>query len=190
MTSHLTDEERIDALDGVLPAGRQRHLDACDECREALAGLSSVYARLMASKVDDLAEPSPLFWEHFPARVAGAVTAVEAAAVPWWRGSPRAWMALATATAIVVIALVLPRPDVPPVDTGEVADVAMGVEPLNDTVQWQFVAGVLDTLDDADVHEVLRPSSLAIASALETLSPAERDAFAQLLEAELAQGSD
>ncbi len=190
MTPHLTDEERLEAIDGGLSSSRLRHVETCAECRDALADVAALYARLTESKTGDLAEPSPLFWEHFPQRVAAAVAEADASAVPWWRGSARAWLALATAAVVTVVAWSLPRPAMPADTMADAGGVVTDVELLDDTVQWQFVAGVLDTLDDDEVHEVLRPSSMAVASALETLSPAERDALAQLLEAELAQGSD
>ena len=40
--THLTSDELIDAMEGMLAAERQAHLATCEQCRHELAGLSSV----------------------------------------------------------------------------------------------------------------------------------------------------
>ncbi len=64
--THLTSDELIDAVEGMLAAERQRHLATCEQCRHEIAGLSSV---LNEAKQASAPEPSPLFWPHFSERV-------------------------------------------------------------------------------------------------------------------------
>jgi len=81
--THLTSDELIDAMEGLLPAERQAHLAACDACRRELAELSSV---LGEAKRVSVPEPSPLFWQHFSSRVRTAIAAVALPAGGWPMG--------------------------------------------------------------------------------------------------------
>jgi hypothetical protein len=191
MTRHLDDTERIDALEGTLAAARHAHLDECAECRHTIAELRAVWEDLRIGAGDDMPEPSPLFWNHFPVRVAAAVDEVAAAeAVPWWGGSTRAWLGLAAAAAVVLVAVtVAPQHEmavspVPDQQTAQVADVS------DDSIQWQFVTDVLGTLEPDAAHSVLGPSAGAVDAAFTMLTAAERDAFARLLQAEMSEGSN
>jgi hypothetical protein len=72
--SHLSDLELVDLLDGNLSVTRAQHAEDCSACtervqllREAVAGASEV----------GVPEPSPLFWEHFSARVREGVRQAE-----------------------------------------------------------------------------------------------------------------
>jgi hypothetical protein len=188
MTNHLSPDERVDALDGTLEVSRQAHLDACAECRQELAALRTV---LRVTAEDDVPEPSPLFWDHFEARVAAAVNDVAAARVPWWRGSTRAWVTLATAAAILFAVWLSPlRTRVADVPETVVADADLVTSTIGESAQWAFMSGVLETLEQDDARVVLAPSPGAVDTAFESLSAAERDAFARLLQAELTEGSN
>jgi len=188
MTSHLSPDERVDALDGALDVARQSHLDACVVCQQELATLRDVM-RVTAGPVgNDVPEPSPLFWDHFEARVAAAVNEVS---VPWWRGSTRAWVTLATAAAILFVVWLSPlRTRVSDVPDAVVADAGLAVGTIGESVQWEFMSGVLESLEQDDARVVLAPSASAVDSAFESLSASEREAFARLLQAELTEGSN
>src|SRR5580765_631780 len=67
---HLTPEQVVDVADGVGTASSTRHLRACTACQRQLTELR--LATSMAAEVD-VPEPSPLFWDHFSARVHDAV---------------------------------------------------------------------------------------------------------------------
>jgi hypothetical protein len=74
--SHLT-EERLSALvDGALEAGAraaaERHLEACAECRAALAGLVA-QDRALASTLEH--DPGEAYFESFAGRVGGRIRA-------------------------------------------------------------------------------------------------------------------
>src|SRR5262245_19463877 len=64
--SHLTERELVDVIDGALPPERQAHADACATCRGEIASLRAMLDEALTA---DVPEPSPLFWEHFSARV-------------------------------------------------------------------------------------------------------------------------
>ena len=68
---HLTHEELLDAAESphVRPSCA-RHLDECADCREHVESLRGVLARAADDRVP---EPSPLFWDHFSARVSEAI---------------------------------------------------------------------------------------------------------------------
>jgi hypothetical protein len=186
MTNHLSPTERVDALDGILEPRRQAHVESCLGCQQELSELRDIREALMVTVDDDVPEPSPLFWDHFEARVSAAVDDASAATVPWWRGSTRAWLTLATAAAVVLAVWISPlRTPVP--DSSIVVETEVAT--IGDSVQWQFVSSVLGSLEQDDVRVVLEPSRVAIDSAFESLSADERDAFAQLLRAEISEGS-
>ncbi len=187
MTDHLRDEERIDALDGTLPAARAAHLDECDVCREDVAALRDVVMLVDAdSGADDM--PPGMFWEHFPARVAAAVAAAERP-TRFWKSGARFWMALATGLAVVTLAVLSPRAPMTMPERSVDGEVALAGEPAVDPVHWEFVTDVLGTVESDVAEDVLSPRRGAGDRALEALSAAERLAFARLLEAELAEGT-
>jgi hypothetical protein len=70
--THLTETEFVDLLDGRLDAGRLRHVQACETCREQARALGAVVRSVQA---DPMPEPSPLFWERLSARVSETIQA-------------------------------------------------------------------------------------------------------------------
>ena len=68
--THLTPDELIDAMEGLLSEERQAHLATCEQCQRELAGLSSA---LSEAKQVSVPEPSPLFWPNFSQRVRMAI---------------------------------------------------------------------------------------------------------------------
>lgn len=181
-TTHLTDEERIDALDDLLDQARAGHLDQCAECRAALEGLRAVMqAVAVEAGQDPVPDPGDAFWRQMPTRIGHVVA-------PSPMGRSYGWIGLAAALLVLAIGWgTWPRPDVAPVTT--VADLHLD-EVFEDTPQWVFVTGVLETLADEDVHDVLRPSRDGLDAALAALGPEEREELARLLQAELTEGSE
>jgi hypothetical protein len=81
--THLTEVELVDLLDGALAASRERHLDECDSCRATATRMREAFARATDS---GMPEPSPLFWEHFSARVHDGVRGAEPDQPSRWFG--------------------------------------------------------------------------------------------------------
>lgn len=178
--NHLTSDELIDAMEGMLDAARRQHLDACEACRRELAELSSV---LREARAVNVPEPSPLFWQHFSERVR---TAVDAEALPSG-GWPRwlRWPALVplAATALVVIALMVsaPKPIEPP---ASVAANPSDVAPAADS--WVMVADLVGDMDwdTASAAGLVVEPGDAERAVLE-LSAKEQQELTRLLRAEL-----
>jgi hypothetical protein len=193
--THLSRDERLLALDGVLDATRQAHLTGCIACRTEVESLRGVLDRVRAI---DVPEPSPLFWDHLAARVGDAIARepLPAAARGWW--SPRlAW----AATAVVVTAAgagYLTRPAAPappvaahavpvappaPADDGGRAIVESDDASTDDG--WAILAALAE---DADPDETFAPAVGQAELSISTLSADERRALAGELTAALAPG--
>jgi hypothetical protein len=196
--SHLSRDERLLALDGVLDAGRQAHLSACAACRTEVEGLRGVLARVRAV---DVPEPSPLFWDHLAARVGDAIAREPAPAVTrgWW--APRlGWAALAVAVtaaaagyltrperipAAPVVASVAPAPAPDATAPGEGGGVAVDVDAAFSDDGWALLTAVAE---DAGADETFAPSAGQAEHSLFLLTAAERSALAAELAAALEPG--
>jgi hypothetical protein len=187
---HLAPEELIDAIDGTLTAARRAHLDTCVRCRDEVASLHTL---VEDARISEVPEPSPLFWDHFSARVHAAIA--EDAAAPrtsrWFE-----WPVLApiATLAFIVVALVsvvplgeeLPAPE---------QRVALAASPSMDEpiasvdAEWMFLADLMSDLEvDAgpDTGIFARPGS-ADAAVLQ-LSSGEQQELMRLLREELRAG--
>ena len=201
--THLTADELIDAMEGVLEAPSQAHLDSCEQCRRELAGLSSV---LGEARAVDLPEPAPHFWQHFSRRVR---TAIDAEALPssgwpaWLRtGAPGAAAALgwrwpvlvplgAVAVLLIAIGLRTPAPIEPPSSpaaannavTATADDLALADD------RWVLVADIVGEIDwdTASAAGLVVEPGAAERAAFE-LSPDEQRELTRLLRAELQRG--
>ena len=196
MTTHLSTQEFVDAVDRALPADRLAHLAGCAACQSEVEGLCAVLTDVDAA--GDLPEPSPLFWDHFQMRVRAAALAEPAG---WsWRavfGSPRTILAAGVTVAAVVIGVsLLTNGAVGPGGGGAVADDEVADASVTgdmaalDGMEWEFVTDVMSSLGEDEAREVLAPSRHAVDAAFEALTTAERDAFISLLTAEMEAGSE
>jgi hypothetical protein len=201
---HLDDAGLIDALDdGQGPAGR--HAAQCGACGEKLAGLREAIARAEAV---DIPEPSPLFWDHFSARVHAAVDG-QSVATSWWRSwlaSPAAWAVAAAAMVVALVAGVWQSSAPPPAvreanavarttpaassaaaDTAAV-DLADDLGAIDADEAWAVVRTVADGVewdDDAVTARLFARPGWAERAA-QTLTADEREQLLQLLQAETA----
>ena len=98
--THLTADELIDAMEGMLAPERQAHLTACDQCQRELAELSNV---LSEAKQVSIPDPSPLFWSHFSERVRVAIDHDAAPGNDW--PSWLRWQILAPIGALALLVL-------------------------------------------------------------------------------------
>jgi hypothetical protein len=184
MTTHLTQDEQIAALDGALEPGRMAHAQTCDLCRDAVAELRTVLARVAGA---DVPEPSPLFWDHFSARVKQA-TAVDDASRRTWNW--RSWLATAAALTALVLVVVMRLPHPPQVPAAGAASPQATVAEAStaadssDIESWPAVVQAAADLSADDMQSALSLSADAL-PLVEDLSPAERAAFVRLLHAEM-----
>jgi hypothetical protein len=206
---HLTEAELVDLVDGALVPSRRTHVEACDRCRSAEAELREILAR--AGDVE-IPEPSPLFWEHFSARVHAGVHDADTSEPSRWfgpAGNPM-WLAsgkwaLAGAVLTLLLVAVVWRASAPapgrvaPTSTASVSSAGSNAEPdvlaPNELVDdafdpdtdeaWALVRTVADDVswDDAAAEGMeVRPGSAE--RAMVTLSVDERSELVRLLQAE------
>ncbi|MFA5907605.1 MAG: hypothetical protein WC815_02405 [Vicinamibacterales bacterium] len=188
--THLTSDELVDALDGVLETARKDHLDACPPCQQQLADLAAV---LRDTRDVPVPEPSPLYWQHLSERVRAAIDA-EPLTAGGWRHWLR-WPVLVPigALALIVMALMVAVPRQQPVTTTaavtgapdtdtEVAPAAAGDD------SWVVVADLVGDIDwDTAVSAGLTVEPGAADQAVLELTAAEQQELTRLLKAELTR---
>ena len=186
---HFNDAEFTDLLEGTLPAARAAHLDACPACRSQVELART--ALLDATDSHD-PEPSPLFWETFPARVMAAVD--EPPQGRRWFGAP-VYAALALAAAAVVFAvttLVAPEPVPPqpaaPVTSSAAPATVNEADDIDQDSAWAVVRTAAADLDYDDVlAEGISVTPGASEDAAMDLSEAERAELVRLIESEMTR---
>ncbi|MGH9330381.1 MAG: hypothetical protein ACRD09_08065 [Vicinamibacterales bacterium] len=191
---HLTEAELVEHVEGALRAERAAHLASCQRCRRKADGLA---AALDDARAVEALDPSPLFWEHFSARVRDAMDAPpESRLKALWGGFRWPGVALAGAmiVALLVIAGVWQRGVHAPVDPGMTAPnlaAELSIDPaLEADPEWTFVATMADGIDwdAADAAGLgVRPGA-AERAALQ-LSREEQTELARLLREELGNDS-
>jgi hypothetical protein len=191
--NHLTDIQLGDAVEQQLDAGAATHLADCAACRVRLQELRAVLDEVVHLPAT---EPSPLFWEHFGARVNAAID--EAAGDRWsWLSARRvAWFAAAAVLLISVIGFYALRTgsSVPPalISHGEIATPeselpGSGIEPgLDEDAAWALVSSLADDLhyDDALAAGV-EPAPGSVERAATELPEAERAELVRLIRNEM-----
>ena len=196
--THFAESELLDAAEGRLSPERQRHAEGCVACARQIADLRDVLTRAVGTEIP---EPSPLFWDHFSARVREEISNESPSRWGWAPGLrplPIAGAAAAVVALLVAI-VVLRSPSSQPavgVDRQHVADagpapVAPGdADPDDDDVEvdeaWAVVRAVADDVvwdDVTDAGITARPGS--VERAVQTLSAAERTELAALIAEEL-----
>jgi hypothetical protein len=196
---HLSPEAVIDIAEG---APEPPHVAACATCRQAVADARAVMSAVAEVEVP---QPSPLFWEHFSARVSEAVAAERAHRS--WRASWRfagGVVALAAAAALVIAVGVARRTDMPPAGAPVADSAALSAprnmsplvdrpaEPralLSDDGADPGLAFVADLAESADIDPATVPTlGLSAADhAVTHLSDSELRALAALLQADTPQ---
>jgi hypothetical protein len=179
--SHLTSDEMIDAVEGTLAPSRRRHLAECADCAREVESLAAV---LKEAQAVDMPEPSPLFWDHFSARVRTAVQAEPMTGGAGWRNVLRLPVLVPVAAmAMVVIAVLVTRapdvrPELPAID--QAADAQLSDE------GWTMVANLVGTIDleTADAAGLTIAPGTAELAALD-LNAQEQQELGRLIRAEL-----
>jgi hypothetical protein len=192
---HLNQAEFVDLIESrsSLPAARAQHARECERCRAEAESLRAM--RLVASS-DAMPEPSPLFWDHFSARVAEQVRKEPRPVAPsaGWRMNPFAtWAAAGTIAAMLIAAglsratLHAPAPHMPH-ETAAVLPVS-DVDPVDDLDNDQAWAVVRAAAADLAWEDVTAAGLTAhpadIEDAALQLNAAERVELVRLLNADL-----
>ena len=182
MTTHLSPDEQIAALDGALEALRADHLRACDTCSADIDRLRGTLAAVR----DDVPEPSPLFWNHLSDRIRAATAAEPVPGpAPWWASpwGPAAGIG-AVAAAMIVALQLAPAPLDPALPAPVVTDAASASSTSADDVSWMDMEQIAARLSADDVHVVVAAAP-ELGPTVGDLSAKERGAFVRLLGSEL-----
>lgn len=184
---HLDDIQAIDAIDGRLDAAAAAHVSACGSCRARVDGLRGVMRTLTETGVP---EPSPLFWDHFPARVNRALDAP----VPssgWFTPARLVWGS-AVGVVLMLVLLLLPFGTGPVEDAGDALPIAEITEPFPDDIDadeaWALVRSMADDLRYEDARDAgVVPRAGSIDRVAMELSASERAELARLIQLEMKQ---
>ena len=182
MKPHFSPQEFVEAIEGTLVQARLDHLSACGECRAGVMELRQLVSNVEAAA--PVPEPSPLFWDHFRARVREATTTAPPPARSWWAASLGPIVGVLVGASAVALVLLL-RP-VPPVVTPDepVTTTVIAESPL-DEGSWELVRGIASGLSIDDVESVATPRAGTADAAIDELTPAQREQLAKMLRAEI-----
>ena len=184
MTTHLSPQEFIDAVDGALASDRAEHLEGCDACRGEVVALQTAVRDAVSGA--DLPEPSPLFWNHFSERVRAAtrVEPLPAGRHGWFTGW-RAVLAMGTMAAAVAVAVTLQvrRPQVAPASPSAV--VSENVPAVADDGSWDVMVLLASDLSADDLHGMAGPRPGAADALTSNLTVEQRKELVRLLKAEM-----
>jgi hypothetical protein len=211
---HLRESEFIDFADGRLPPSRATHLETCAACRREAEELRDV---LRAASDVDMPEPSPLFWDHFSARVSDVVSGeAPGAGESWAAGAAGLLMPIAVVAALVIAvvsATLLPRfartsstdgtlasshtPDgsVAPAGgrSGVERDATVREAPVEaqDAEVWAVLTSAASDMGLEEAHAAgMRAHPAAIDHAVQRLNQAELTELGRLLRTEMKRSSD
>ena len=205
MTTHLSESEFVDLIEETLEARRAAHVESCASCREQAGALR---AMLRDTASLDVPEPSPLFWEHFAARVRGDIASERAGGRSGWAWTGARRLAPFAAVAALIIAVVsglllvragrsgsLASPVVSApavVATGTASEAAAGGVPDPDNAEvWAVLTSAASSVEFEDAHDAgMHVHPAAIDHAVQDLSAAELTELGRLLQAELKRSSN
>lgn len=202
MTTHLRKTEFVDFAEGTLAPSRAGHLDTCARCR---VQAEEVAASLREVSNVEMPEPSPLFWDHFSARLREQVAHEAVEQAHWWSSAGvRALVPLVAALAVliaVVSTALLPRitrntpaggelaahrtvPDVSPAAAGD-GDLPAPVDERNAEV-WAVLTAAASDMAVEDAHAAgMATHPGAVDHAVTHLSQAELTELGRLLQTRL-----
>lgn len=195
-TSHLNDAQIVEAVDGRVDPAAAAHLAGCRTCGDRVSELRSM---LQSVASVDVPEPSPLFWDHFPARVSRAIEAApqRGGGGGWLSASRWIWGSAATAAVVMVLMLLPLRRDTVAPPTGKVetphvivssdsdAEVA---ESLEGDEAWDMVRSVAEETDYDEVQAGgLAPRAGSLERAAMELNSDERAELGRLVAQEIQE---
>jgi hypothetical protein len=191
---HLTSPQLVDLAEGILTESSLPHLQSCDTCR---AKLEELRTTLSAAAEVDVPEPSPLFWDHFSARVRDAVEADRSVAAPaFWRWpSSRivpVWLGSVAVVLVVLAVGMITRGRVaevsaPPGQVAVAADSRAELPAVADDASLSLVADLVIDLDWDTAVEAGLTTQFGSDDVVVDLSEGERRELHQLLRMELGE---
>lgn len=189
MTTHLSPDECLSALDHTLADGRRAHLDSCERCRAQVADMNGLWAALQEAA--DVPEPSPLFWDHLSDRVGTAVrTEIASPAPPWWQVAWRPLLAAGAAGSALTVFLMLHAPIdshlMPRAGAGSAAPGGSAAAAAPDP-SWNVAVQMSQQLSSDEIDRIAMASGDSVVLG-DDLTPRERGALIQLLRDEMGGG--
>lgn len=199
---HSSPDELMDVAEGVRPPASLPHLATCDVCRAQIDELRGLMAEVGAVPVP---EPSPLFWDHWSARVRDKVAAEAAPnaasgtrGIEWLMWRPL-WSTITVAAAIAVVVWLAPQTRSvrtgPPVvaPASRAADVPRPIEqPESSAADEPLLVFIEELASGVDVDAVfaagLTLDSGATDAAVSGLSSDEQRELQRLLQEALDSG--
>jgi hypothetical protein len=195
VSRHLAPEQFVDLLDGSRTAADVPHLAECEQCRAELAGLQATWQQARATEVP---EPSPLFWDHFSARVHEAVAAEEPRQHRWSWLHP-SWRLAAATSAVAALALVAaltvrqtPAPSEPPRAAAvERPPAAPAARPftIDDDESLALVADLASELDWETAADAGLTTHEAAERVVVDMTDEEREELQRILTAAISTGA-
>lgn len=185
--THLDHLQLVDALDGA-STDVESHLRACADCRGELESLQRALASVRS---DRPAEPSPLFWEHFAARVNARIdTADRKQVVPendgGWMPHALAWAGVLALVLAVVSIIVAPKRVADPTAVSAGLTDAPADPEVDQDEAWAVIRELATDFDyDAARAAGVAPGEGVVDRAASELNDAERAELARLIDAEL-----
>ena len=196
--NHLSPAECVDAAERALAPSRAAHLDGCPRCRDQVTAVSEALA---ATRAVGAPEPSPLFWQHFSARVRDRVageTFMPAWRADGWRGLFAARAVMPAVVVAVLLAVVFAagtlresRPaGLAPIAPPPATLAAEAVEPENSDVWLVLTSAAADMpLDEAHAAGMGVPTG-AVDRAVQRMTPDELTELGRLLQTQMRGSSN
>lgn len=192
---HLTPDELLDLAEGARAEASTPHVQTCAACRRQIATLR---AAMSAAAEVGVPEPSPLFWEHFSARVREAVAAEatesQGRESGWGRLLPWSWSTMAVAGVVAALALAIyltaPREILAPSGASDTTAAEVALQPLgaDDDPSLVLVADLAEQLDPDVIAETeWSQHAGAVDEVVANLTADERVELQRLLQEELAK---
>jgi hypothetical protein len=193
VTRHFTSEQLIALAEDAgtkLSESQALHLGQCAECRHQVADL-----RAMMTAVEDatVPEPSPLFWDHFSARVRDAVAAEQnppsLGSGPWpWFRAKALWLGAAVVAVLAVAVIVRIDRNAPSSSVSISTSGTEAVDPFGavEDASLSLVADLAADLDWEAATEAGFTTHVSVDAVMQ-LTDAERRELRQLLQGELGR---
>jgi hypothetical protein len=196
---HFTPGELLEIVEGAAgtrPEKLRAHLDSCAACRRKVEELRTA---LSEAQLVPAGEPSPLFWDHFAARVSDAIREEPPGSRRGARlfGVSSVTAGWVTAALLLILATTatwratLHAPPAPARSgaSSEARTESSTAEDLDADEAWRIVRAAADGLvwDDAQAAGIVAAPGSAEGVAVE-LTGAERAELARILEGEMRRG--